>query len=200
MLYNSCMHSIPVEVVPSHIHLSVADYATLFGDTASTVAHRISQQGQHATDVCVEVRGRLLKRAVLVRYVGPERKETQVELTPTEAKYLGIEAPVAQSGMLAHAGECTLVGPVGKITRKAAVIVPRPHLHCSPNEATVLRLEQGQEVSMELHLDEPRTLEGVVVRIHPSYALRLHVHTDIAREHWIMGPLYASLEKTHVLY
>lgn len=190
------MHSIPVEVVPSHIHLSTEDYSVLFGHVSSTVAHRISQQGQHATEQNVEVRGRLLKRALSVRYLGPERKQTQVELTPTEAKYLGIEAPVAKSGILGEAGDCTLLGPAGKIASKMSVIVPRPHLHCSPDEAAVLRLENGQEVSMELHLDTPRILEGVVVRVHPSYTLRLHIHADIAREHWIMGPLYASLEKT----
>lgn len=190
------MHSIPVEVVPSHVHVSAADYAVLFGDVSATVAHRISQQGQHATDMTVEVRGKLLKRAVSVRYVGPERRTTQLELTPTEAKYLGIEAPFRRSGDLAGAGDCTLIGPAGKIVSKASVIVPRPHLHCSPDEATVLRLENGQEVSMELHLDVPRILEGIVVRIHPSYTLRLHIHADIAREHWIMGPVYASLEKT----
>lgn len=190
------MHSIPVEVVPSHIHLSAEDYAVLFGDASTTVAHRISQQGQHATDVSVEVRGRLLKRALSVRYMGPERRHTQVELTSTEAKYLGIEAPVAKSGVLTDAGNCVLVGPFGKIQSTASVIVPRPHLHCSPDEASVLRLEHGQEVSMELHLDTPRILEGVVIRVHPSYTLRLHIHADIAREHWVMGPLYASLEKT----
>lgn len=192
------MHSIPVEVVPSHIHLSVEDYAALFGDASLTAAHRISQQGQYATDVNVEVRGRLLKRAISVRYMGPERKQTQIELTPTEAKYLGIEAPVVKSGVLTDAGDCVLVGSTGKIVSKASVIVPRPHLHCSPDEASVLRLENGQEVSMELHLDTPRILEGVVVRVHPSYMLRLHIHADIAREHWVMGPMYASLEKTRV--
>ncbi len=192
------MHSIPIEVVPSHIHLSPADYAALFGDASATVAHRISQQGQHAMEGMVEVRGKLLKRALLIRYVGPERRFTQVELTPTEAKYLGIEAPVVKSGLLTDAKSCTLVGPMGKIHSAASVIIPRPHLHCSPDEATVLRLENGQEVSMELHLDVPRLLEGVVVRVHPSYTLRLHMHPDLAREHWIMGPAYASLEKTNV--
>lgn len=189
------MHSIPVEVVPSHIHLSTADYAVLFGDVGATVAHRISQQGQHATDGVVEVRGRLLKRALSLRYVGPERRQTQVELTPTEAKYLGIPASPARSGDLSEGQNCTLVGTAGKLASKASVIIPRPHLHCSPNEAAVLRLENGQEVSMELHLDVPRILEGVIVRIHPSYTLRLHIHADIAKEHWIMGPTYASLEK-----
>lgn len=189
------MHSIPVEVVPSHVHLSTADYAVLFGDVSATVAHRISQQGQHATDAAVEVRGKLLKRALSVRYVGPERRQTQVELTPTEAKYLGIEAPVARSGDVSEAGDCTLVGPAGKLVCKTVVIVPKAHLHCSPDEAAVLRLENGQEVSVELHLDVPRILEGVVVRIHPSYTLRLHMHADLAKEHWIMGPTYCSLEK-----
>lgn len=191
------MHAIPVEVVPSHIHISTADYAVLFGDQSATVAHRISQQGQHATDKVVEVRGKLLKRAISVRYLGPERRQTQVELTPTEAKYLGIEAPVERSGNLNHAGDCVLVGPAGRVACKASVIIPCSHLHCSPDEASVLRVEQGQVVSMELHLDEPRILEGIVVRVHPSYSLRLHIHADTAREHWIMGPAYASLEKHH---
>lgn len=193
------MHAIPIEVVPSHVHLSTADYAVLFGDLPATVAHHLSQQGQHATESSVEVRGKLLKRSLVVRYVGPERRVTQIELTPTEAKYLGIEAPVARSGNVAEAAECVLVGPQGKVQARGSVIIPCSHLHCSPDEAAVLRLENGQEVSMELHLDVPRILEGIVVRVHPTYTLRLHIHPDIAREHWIVGPTYASLEKTLVL-
>ncbi len=190
------MHAIPIETIPSHIHISAADYAVLFGDQESTIAHRLSQRGQYVSDHTVEIQGKLLKRSLTVRYVGPERKDTQVELTPTEAKYLGIEAPTARSGDIAEAGECTLVGPMGKITKKAAVIIPRPHLHCSPDEASVLRIANGQEVSVELHLEVPRILEGVIVRVHPTYTLRLHIHPDIAREHWIAGPAYASLEKS----
>lgn len=190
------MHAIPIETIPSHIHVSAEDYAVLFGDQESTVSHRLSQRGQYVSDFTVEIQGKLLKRSLAVRYVGPERKETQVELTPTEAKYLGIEAPIARSGDIGEAGECTLIGPEGKITKKAAVIIPRPHLHCSPDEASVLRIAHGQEVSVELHLEVPRILEGVIVRVHPTYTLRLHIHSDIAREHWIAGPAYASLEKS----
>lgn len=187
---------IPVEVVPSHVHLSVLDYEALFGDTPASMLHRLAHQGQHATDVFVEVRGKLLRRSVMVHYVGPERAHTQVELTPTEAKYLGIQAPLARSGDMRDAGDCVLLGSKGKVRVRTAVIVPRPHLHCSVNDANTLRVTQGEEVQVELHLDAPRVLEGVVVRVHPTYALRLHVHADIAREHWITHAVTASLQKT----
>lgn len=192
-LYNSRMHPIPVEVVPSHVHVCAADYAVLFGENPATVAHRLSQYGQHVWEETIEISGKLLKRTLVVRVLGPERRATQVELTPTEAKYLGVDASFARSGDLARAGTCVLKGPSGKVTAQAVAIVPKPHVHCSPDEAAALRLENGQEVAVDLMLDTPRTIEGVVVRVHPTYQLRLHLHADIAREHWIAGPCYAEL-------
>ncbi len=190
------MHPIPVEIVPSHVHVSVADQASLFGEQSLTIAHRLSQNGQHALHETVEITGKLLKRSLKLRVLGPERKQTQVELTPTEAKFLGIEAPVAKSGDLAAAGSCVMIGPQGKV-KAQAVIIPRPHLHCSPDEALALRLENGQEIAIDLLLDIPRTLEAVIVRVHPTYELRLHLHADIAREHWIAGPCYAEVRRIH---
>lgn len=186
---------IPVEIVPSHVHLSEADHLSLFGvGHAGTVDRPLSQHGQFAYSESVEVFGRL-KRGLELRILGPFRKLTQVELTPTEAALLGISAPIARSGELTKAGNCRLSGPAGEIKVEAAVIIPRPHLHVSDTEAKALRLENGKEVSVDLLGDNARLLEGVVVRVHPSYQLRLHLHPDLARDLWLTGVVHARLRE-----
>lgn len=190
---------IPVEIVPSHVHLSEADQVALFGvGHAGTVAQPLSQSGQFAYEETVEVFGRL-KRGVKLRVLGPHRKTSQVELTPTEAEFLGLEPIVARSGDLGQAEPCRLKGPAGEIALEAAVIVPRPHIHLSDHEARTLRLQNGDEVSIDILGDRPKTLDGVVVRVHPSYRARLHVHADLARDEWIAGVHHVRIrELQHV--
>mgnify|MGYP001571130189 FL=1 len=186
---------IPVEIIPSHLHLSEADHVSLFGvGYAGTIGSNLSQHGQYAYAETVEVFGKL-KRGLELRVLGPHRKATQVELTPTEASVLGITAPLARSGDLTEAANCRLSGPSGEVQAKAVVIIPKPHLHVSDTEAKSLRLENGKEVALDLLGDSPRTLEGVVVRVHPSYQLRLHVHSDIARDYWLTGVVHARLRE-----
>lgn len=186
---------IPVEIIPSHIHLSEADHVKLFGSGhAGTIATALSQHGQYAYAETVEVFGKL-KRGLELRVLGPHRRSTQVELTPTEASLLGISAPLARSGDLSEAGNCKLKGPGGEVKATAVVIVPKPHLHVSDTEAKSLRLENGDEVALEIVGDGQRTLEGVIVRVHPTYRLRLHVHPDLARQYWLTGVLHARLRE-----
>lgn len=184
---------IPVEIIPSHIHLSETDMAALFGaGFAATVTHALSQGGQHAYAESVEVSGRL-KRSLILRVLGPARRATQVELTPTEAQLLGIPAVVARSGDLTEAGDCRLKGPAGTIDAPASVIVPRAHIHCSDAEAETLHLTNGMRVTVETLGEHAALLEDVVVRIHPTYRLRLHVHPDLAREFWLTGVVHAHI-------
>jgi putative phosphotransacetylase len=186
---------IPVEVIPSHIHLSEADHQQLFGSGhAGTIASELSQHGQYAYVETLQVFGKL-KRSLELRVLGPHRRVTQVELTPTEAALLGIVAPVAKSGDLSAAANCRLQGPAGELKVEAAVIIPKPHLHVSDVEAKALRLENGREVAMDILGSHPKTLEGIVVRVHPTYRLRLHIHPDLAREHWLSGVLHARLRE-----
>jgi putative phosphotransacetylase len=188
---------IPVEIIPSHAHLSEADHATLFGTGhAGTISTSLSQHGQYAYTETIEVFGKL-KRSLNLRVLGPHRRATQVELTPTEAGLLGITAPTSRSGDLAKAGKCRLKGPQGEVSA-TAVIIPKPHLHLSDAEAKYFRLENGREVAVDILGDAPRTLEGVIVRVHPTYRLRLHIHPDIAREYWLSGVLHARLREMNV--
>lgn len=184
---------IPVEIIPSHVHLSEADHSRLFGHgRASTITENLSQTGQFAYAESVEVFGKL-KRSIILRVLGPFRRTTQVELTPTEAQLLGLVAPVARSGDLSSAASCRLVGPQGELSVLSSVIVPQPHLHCSETEASTLHLANGKIVSLEVLGDNPYVLEDVVVRVHPSYRLRLHVHPDLARIHWMTGVVHARI-------
>jgi len=189
---------IPVEIIPSHIHLSESDHSELFGaGHAGTIANALSQHGQYAYAETVEVFGKL-KRGLELRVLGPHRRTSQVELTPTEALLLGIAAPIARSGDLSQAGNCRLKGPGGEVKAQAVVIIPKPHLHVSDAEAKALRLENGEEVALDIIGDNQRTLEGVIVRVHPSYRLRLHVHPDLARQYWLSGVLHARLREMNV--
>ncbi len=184
---------IAVEIIPSHVHLSHDDMATLFGPGfAATLTHGLSQTGQHAYAETVEVMGRL-KRSLRLRVLGPARRATQVELTPTEAQLLGIAAVVARSGDLSQAGDCRLTGPAGSLNAPASVIVPRAHLHCSDTEAEALHVKNGAIVTVEIVGDEPALLEDVVVRVHPTYRLRLHLHPDLARDFWLTNVVHARL-------
>lgn len=184
---------IPVEIVPSHVHLSEADQAALFGPAfAATIAENLSQSGQFAYGETLEVRGRL-QRSVSLRVLGPCRAASQVELTPTEAQLLGINASEAKSGEHGDASTCTIQGPEASVT--ARVIVPRPHLHCSDVEAEQLHVHNGKMVTIDFDLDRPCTLTDVVVRVHPTYRLRLHIHPDIAREYWLTGVVHGRVRE-----
>lgn len=184
---------IQVEIVPSHVHLSEADQATLFGSAfAATIAENLSQSGQYAYGETLDVTGRL-KRSLSLRVLGPCRRESQVEVTPTEAQLLGIDAPVAKSGDHGEAGTCSLRGPEGSVS--ARVIIPQPHLHCSDIEAEQLHVHNGKLVTIDLDLDRPCTLTDVIVRVHPTYRLRLHIHSDIAREYWLTGVVHGRVRE-----
>lgn len=184
---------IPVEIVPSHIHLSEEHQAKLFGaGQASTITHALAQSGQFAYAQSLQIFGKL-KRSITLRVLGPHRKLTQVELTPTEAAVLGINAPVARSGDVSQAANCRLVGPAGEVMVEAGVIIPQAHLHCSDIEAASLHVTNGKIVEVELIGEHPAILANVIVRVHPSYRLRLHIHPDIAREYWISGVVHGKL-------
>lgn len=187
---------IPVEIIPSHIHLSHEDHEALFGKGhAATITHTLSQHGQYAYEERLTVVGKN-KKSITLRVLGPERKSTQVEVTESEAALLGIKAPVRRSGDLKGAASCKLEGPKGSITVKAAII-PKIHLHLGDADAKHLQIKNGQEVRMEILGERLFEITHVTVRVHPTYKPRLHVDADFAREHWLTGVLHARIRETH---
>jgi len=187
------MRPIPVDIVPSHVYLSSADQATLFGvGYAMTIATEHSQGGQVVYEESVDVFAKL-KRSLSLRILGPNWERSHVEVTPTEAVYLGLNLPEVKTGTLMDAASCRLVGPHGEVTLPVGLIIPRPHLTCSATDAAELHLQNGDAVSVELVGDYRRVLNDILVRVHPTFRLRLELHQDYARSLWITRPTHASL-------
>ena len=171
-----------VEISARHVHLSQADLETLFGKGyALTVKKELSQPGQFASNERVRVIGSKGEFPA-VSILGPVRKATQVELSLTDARSIGVAAPVRESGDIAGSGTCRLVGPEGEIEISEGVIAAKRHIHATVADAERMGLENGEIVSVEIPTSNGRNLTfgDVVVRVSDSYALAMHIDTDEA--------------------
>lgn len=171
-----------VEISARHVHLSQADLETLFGKGyALTVKKELSQPGQFASNERVRVIGSKGEFPA-VSILGPVRKATQVEISLTDARSIGVAAPVRESGDIAGSGACRLVGPEGEIEINEGVIAAKRHIHATVADAERMGLENGEIVSVEIPTSNGRNLTfgDVVVRVSDSYALAMHIDTDEA--------------------
>lgn len=185
------MASIPIEVSARHIHITESDWTALFGDHPMEQARPLSQTGQFAATQRVTLRGPKGEMEN-VGIVGPARTATQVELSATDARHLGITPPVAESGSTENAASITVIGPQGEIKRNAAIIAQR-HIHCTDLDATALGLRSGQIVSVTIPGKRGAVLQNVVVRTDPSYQLQLHLDTDEANACGVQSGMEAEL-------
>jgi putative phosphotransacetylase len=178
---------VPVSVSARHCHLSASDLARLFGtDARLTQQKPLSQPGQFAAEEKVTLVGP--RGSLEVRVLGPERKDTQVEITQTEARILGLEkVPVRLSGDLGGTPGLTLVGPKGTIDMSRGVIVAQRHLHANPADARRLGVRNGQSIAVRVGGKKGVTFAGVKVRVDPEYKLDLHLDTDEANAARIEG-------------
>lgn len=183
----------PVDIVPSHVYVSEEDQRTLFGDGyPMTILEEHTQPGQIVYKERVEVFGRL-KRSLELHVLGPNWDRSHVEVSPTEAVYLGYSLDEMKTGNIEGAPECTLKGPKGEVKLEQGLIVPRPHITCSVEEAKQYNLVNGQEVTVGINRSTPVQIENVVVRVHPMLRARLELHTDYARHLWIAKQTYARI-------
>lgn len=173
-------NQVVVEVSARHVHLSQQDLETLFGPGYElTVKKMLSQPGQYASEERVTVVGP--KREIAgVSILGPVRKDTQVELSLTDARSIGVKAPVRESGDIAGSAGCKLIGPKGELEIKEGVIAAKRHIHATPADAERMGLKDKQIVSVEIPSADGRklTFGDVVVRVSDSYALAMHIDTD----------------------
>lgn len=169
-----------VEISARHVHLSQADLETLFGAGYElTVKKELSQPGQYACEERVRVVGTKGEFAA-VSILGPVRNATQVEISLTDARSIGVAAPVRESGDIAGSGACKLVGPAGEIEIAEGVIAAKRHIHATTADAERIGVENGEIVSVEIPSANGRNLVfgDVVVRVSDSYALAMHIDTD----------------------
>ena len=168
-----------IETSARHIHLSQADLETLFGAGYTLTPKKdLSQPGQFACTERLDVVGST-KTLYGVTILGPVRSATQVELSLTDARSIGVTAPIRESGDVAGSGACRLVGPKGEIELQEGVIAAKRHIHMTPADAEAFGVENGQIVSVQVENGERSlTFGDVVVRVSDKYALAMHIDTD----------------------
>lgn len=167
-----------VETSAHHVHVSDADLEVLFGKGATLTNKKdLSQPGQFACVEKVEVVGP--KGSMSMSILGPTRKETQVEVSLTDARKLGVSAPIRESGDLEGTPGCILRGPAGEVTLEKGLIAAKRHIHFDPASAEQAGVTDKQIVSVKVEYNgRSLTFGDVVCRVNPSYALAMHVDTD----------------------
>ncbi|MBQ5311853.1 MAG: propanediol utilization protein, partial [Oscillospiraceae bacterium] len=138
----------------------------------------LSQPGQFASEQRVEVVGPK-KSIPNVSILGPVRPENQVELSATDARSIGIAAPVRESGDVAGSGACKIVGPCGEVEISEGVIVAKRHIHFNPEEAAQFGVKDKDVVWVKIDSNGRSAILGdVVCRVSDKYALAMHIDTD----------------------
>ena len=172
-------HRVVLGVSNRHVHLSPGDYRTLFGAGEPTVKAWVVQHGEFAAEQVVTLHG---PRGTMerVRVMGPCRPRSQVELSQTDCRALGVDAPVRQSGHLDDAAPITIIGPAGRVDLDHGAIVAARHLHLGPEDAIRLVVHDQDLVRVRLDGDRGGTLDNVICRVKDSYTAELHLDTDEA--------------------
>ena len=181
-------YKVPVGLSNKHLHLKAADIETLFGAGHELTNKKdLVQPGQFACEEVVDIVGPkgTLKN---VRVLGPARPETQVELSATDARAIGIKAPVRESGKVEGTPGCKLIGPCGEVELSEGVIIAMRHIHMLPEDAERLGVKDKQIVNVKIASPERSTIFGdVLVRVTPTSALAMHIDTDESNAAGICG-------------
>ncbi len=172
--------TVPVEVSARHVHLSQEDVERLFGKGHTLTSKRaLSQPGQFLAEERVSIvtsKGEFRNVAVL----GPARSATQVELSLTDAKSLGLAAPVRQSGDVKGSPDICIFSKDQMILAKEAVIVAQNHIHMTPQDAASYGVHDGQRVKVKMNTARPIAFEDVVIRVNENFQLAMHIDFDEA--------------------
>lgn len=171
---------VPVGVSNRHIHLSQKDVETLFGPGHQLTKKKELMGGQYACEECCTIVGLKLRAIENVRVLGPARKATQVEISYTDARKLGINVPVRESGDIAGSAPIAIVGPKGAVYCKEGCIVAARHIHMAPADAARAGVNDGDYVSVKMDNERGTTFDQVKIRIDESFTLEMHIDTDEA--------------------
>ncbi|ODN29694.1 phosphate propanoyltransferase [Fervidobacterium thailandense] len=172
---------IVVGVSNRHVHLSREDVEILFGkDYQLTPIKDLGQPGQFACQETVTIVGP--KGSIEnVRVLGPERKETQVEISLTDAYRLGLNPPVRDSGDLEGTPGITIIGPKGQVTKDRGVIIAKRHIHMHTSDAEKFGVKDKDIVKVIVEKGDRKLIfDDVLIRVSDKFALEFHVDTDEA--------------------
>ena len=185
-----------VETSARHVHLTRADVETLFGKGHKLTEKKpLSQPGQFACEERIKLVGPK-KEIANVIILGPERKDTQVEISLTDARTLGVEAKVRESGDIEGTSGIKLVGPCGEIELEKGVIAAKRHIHMTPADAANYGVSNGEIVNVKVETEGRSLIFGdTVVRVRDDFALAMHSDTDEGNAAGIKGSAMGEIVK-----
>jgi putative phosphotransacetylase len=173
-------HPIPIGVSNRHIHLSQVDLEALFGPGYQLKPQKdLLQPGQYAAGEAVILAGPkgCIER---VRVLGPVRKQTQAEISRSDAFRLGVTPPVRESGDLKGSCGITVIGPKGSVQLKEGLVIALRHIHMSPSDAKTYGVADGSRVQVKLAGERGVIFDQVSVRVNEQFVLEFHLDTDEA--------------------
>ena len=173
-------YKVPVGISNKHLHLSEQALAALFGEGYKLTPYKaLVQPGQYAANEQVDIIGPKgsFKN---IRIIGPTRPETQVEISLTDARALGIEPPVRESGKLQGSPGVKLAGPKGEVILGYGAIVALRHIHLSPEQAKEAGLQDKDLVDVKTFGKRPLIFEDVLIRSGEGHFREFHLDTDEA--------------------
>ena len=183
-----------VEISARHVHVTQADLETLFGAGATLHAKKnLSQPGQYASEEKVDLVGpkSTIKN---VSILGPCRNASQVEVSLTDARTLGVTALVRESGSIEGTNGLTLVGPAGSVVLTKGLIAAKRHIHLTPEVAASFGVKNSQIVSVKVGANERTTTFGdVVIRVSEKFAPAMHIDTDEANAAGLSGESWGDV-------
>ena len=179
--------TVMVETSARHLHVSQDVLEKLFGEGAELTKKKdLSQPGQFACEEKVTVVG--AKGEFKMTILGPVRKDSQVELSLSDARKIGIAAPVRESGDIEGTPGCKLIGPKGEVEISKGVIAAKRHIHLDPKTAEEFGVQDKQIVSLKINGTERALIFGdVVIRVSPNFAPAAHLDTDEANAAGLTG-------------
>ncbi len=189
-------NKILIETPARHVHLTEEHIEILFGKGHTLTNKKdLSQPGQFACTERVNLVGPK-KEIAGVSILGPARPASQVEISFTDARTLGVTAPVRESGDVAGSAPVKLVGPEGEVELSEGVIIAKRHIHLTPADAEKFGVEDKQIVSVKIDSDSRSTVFGdVVCRVSPKFAAAMHIDTDEANAACAFGECYGEIIK-----
>ena len=171
---------VPVGISARHIHLTQEHVEQLFGKGYQLTKKKELMGGQFASNEQCTIVGLKLRAIENVRILGPVRPSSQVEISATDARTLGIKAPTRQSGETAGSSPIALVGPKGAIYLEEGCIVAARHIHMCPEDAAAAGLKDNDFVTVRMGNERGALLDNVKVRVHETFTTEMHIDTDEA--------------------
>jgi putative phosphotransacetylase len=183
ILGNKDALEINVGISARHLHLTADHIKKLFGHDL-TVYKDLTQPGQYAANEKVDIVGpkNTLKG---VRILGPARKISQIEVSKTDAFFLGVEPMLRMSGNIEGTPGVKLVGPLGEVILDKGIIVAVRHIHMHTSEAEKYGIKDKEAVWVVAYTSRKNLMGEVIIRVDPTFALDFHVDTDEANGAWL---------------